>query len=69
LHPFPKMVLHCSLIQLYVSTAFLLAPNIGSGYMQPDTKLICPIGAIVILCGLGKFISLGSKKWHTVSLF
>lgn len=67
LQSFTKMVIHHSLIQLYVSVLFLLAPIMWNGYMQPDTKLICPIGIIVVLSDFGQVHITLSRKWHTVA--
>jgi len=54
-------------MQLYVSVLFLLAPIVWNGYMQPDTKLICPIGIIVVLSDFGQVHVTLSRKWHTVA--
>jgi len=67
LHSFTKTVIHYSLIQLYVSVLFLLAPIMWNGYMQPDAKLICPIGIIVVLSDFGQVHITLSRKWHTVA--
>jgi len=67
LHSFTKTVIHHSLIQLYVSVQFLLALIMWNGYVQPDTKLICPIGVIVVLSDFGQVHVTLSRKWHTVA--
>jgi hypothetical protein len=66
LHSFTKMVIRCSLVQLYVSAQLLLAPHIWSGYMEPDARLICPIGAVGVLSDFRQVHITWSKKWHTV---
>jgi len=35
--------------------------------MQPDTKLICPIGIIVVLSDFRQVHVTLSRKWHTVA--
>ena len=60
-------MIHHSLIQLYVSVPFLLAPTMWNGHMQPDTKLICPIGIIVVLSDFGQVHITVRRKWHTVA--
>ena len=67
LHSFTKTVIHHSQIQLYVSVPFLLAPIMWCGCLQPDTKLMCPIGIIVVLSDFGQVHITLSRKWHTVA--
>jgi len=62
-----KTVIHHSLKQLYISVPFLLAPIMWNGYMQPGTKLICPVGIIVVLSDFRQVHVTLSKKWHSVA--